>query len=133
MGGPKQPRHRSGEIALPAHQAKATIFGDLIDLHVKDMHDVGKRPIDGLHFHDLRHEGASRLFEAGLSIEQVALVTGHKDWKMLRRYANLRPEQLHRLPNAPLVGETQKNARRPTLRQGFSTEKPKADPHHRHA
>lgn len=30
-----------------------------------------------LHFHDLRHEGTSRLFEAGFSIEQVALVTGH--------------------------------------------------------
>jgi integrase len=51
--------------------------------------------IDDLHFHDLRHEGTSRLFEAGLKIEQVALVTGHKDWKMLRRYTNLRPETLH--------------------------------------
>jgi integrase len=43
-----------------------------------------------LHFHDLRHEGTSRLFEAGFSIEQVALVTGHKDWKMLRRYTHLK-------------------------------------------
>jgi hypothetical protein len=32
----------------------------------------------------MRHEGASRLFEAGFRIEQVALVTGPKDWKMLR-------------------------------------------------
>jgi hypothetical protein len=23
------------------------------------------------------------------------LVTGHKDWKMLRRYTHLRPETLH--------------------------------------
>jgi integrase len=51
--------------------------------------------IDDLHFHDLRHEGTSRLFEAGFSIEQVALVTGHKDWKMLRRYTHLKPETLH--------------------------------------
>jgi integrase len=51
--------------------------------------------ISDLHFHDLRHEGASRLFEAGFSIEQVALVTGHRDWKMLRRYTHLKPEQLH--------------------------------------
>ena len=29
--------------------------------------------------------GTSRLFEAGFAIEQVSLVTGHKDWKMLRR------------------------------------------------
>ncbi|RVA26375.1 site-specific integrase, partial [Mesorhizobium sp. M7A.F.Ca.US.001.01.1.1] len=51
--------------------------------------------IDDLHFHDLRHEGTSRLFEAGFTIEQVALVTGHKDWKMLRRYTHLKPEMLH--------------------------------------
>jgi integrase len=59
--------------------------------------------IRDLRFHDLRHEAASRLFEAGLSIEQVALVTGHKDWRMLKRYTNLRPEDLHarlRAPNA---------------------------------
>ncbi len=51
--------------------------------------------IADLHFHDLRHEGTSRLFEAGFQIQQVALVTGHKDWKMLRRYTHLRPETLH--------------------------------------
>jgi integrase len=50
--------------------------------------------IPNLHFHDLRHESASRFFEAGFTIEQVALVTGHKDWKQLRRYTNLRPEDL---------------------------------------
>jgi integrase len=48
-----------------------------------------------LHFHDLRHEGTSRLFEAGFAIPQVSLVTGHKDWKMLRRYTHLKPESLH--------------------------------------
>ncbi len=53
--------------------------------------------IENLHFHDLRHEGTSRLFEAGLTIEQVPLVTGHKDWKMLKRYTQLRPENLHAL------------------------------------
>ncbi len=51
--------------------------------------------IEDLHFHDLRHEGASRLFEAGFEIQQVALVTGHKDWKMLRRYTHLKPAALH--------------------------------------
>ncbi len=52
--------------------------------------------IPDLHFHDLRHEGVSRLFEDGYSIEQVALVSGHKSWSMLRRYTQLRPESLHR-------------------------------------
>jgi integrase len=53
--------------------------------------------IEDLHFHDLRHEGTSRLFEAGFTIEQVALVTGHKDSKMLRRYTHLKPDALHAL------------------------------------
>ena len=53
--------------------------------------------IKDLHFHDLRHEATSRLFEMGLAIEQVALVTGHKDWKMLRRYTHIRPETLHQI------------------------------------
>lgn len=66
---------------------------------------VRELEIEDLHFHDLRHEGASRLFEAGLAIEQVALITGHKDWKQLKRYTNLRPETLHKLPHKPLVVE----------------------------
>jgi len=53
--------------------------------------------IPDLHFHDLRHEGTSRLFEQGYEIQQVSLVTGHKDWRHLRRYTNLRPEDLHRV------------------------------------
>lgn len=50
--------------------------------------------IENLTWHDLRHEGISRLFEAGYRIEQVALISGHKDWKSLKRYTNLRPESL---------------------------------------
>lgn len=56
--------------------------------------------IPDLHFHDLRHEGTSRLFEEGYEVQQVALVTGHKDWRHLRRYTNLRPEDLHKKGDA---------------------------------
>jgi integrase len=55
-----------------------------------------KLGIEDLRFHDLRHEAASRLFEAGYQIQEVALVTGHQSWEMLRRYTQLRPEDLHR-------------------------------------
>lgn len=48
-----------------------------------------------LRFHDLRHEGASRLFEQGYSIQEVALVTGHRSWNSLKRYTQLKPESLH--------------------------------------
>ena len=52
--------------------------------------------IEDLHFHDLRHEATSRLFEQGYSIEQVAAVTLHESWQELKRYTQLRPESLHR-------------------------------------
>ncbi|NUB43415.1 site-specific integrase [Fertoebacter nigrum] len=46
--------------------------------------------IDDLHFHDLRHEGVSRLFEMGGTIPVVAGVSGHRSWQSLQRYAHLR-------------------------------------------
>lgn len=54
--------------------------------------------IEDLKFHDLRHEGVSRLFEQGYTIEQVALVSGHRDWKMLARYTQIKAKDLHRQP-----------------------------------
>lgn len=38
-----------------------------------------------LRFHDLRHEGASRFFELGLNVMEVASITGHKSLQMLQR------------------------------------------------
>ena len=52
--------------------------------------------IPDLHLHDMRHEGTSRLFEAGMSIPEAALVTGHKSWANLKRYTQLQPESLTR-------------------------------------
>lgn len=52
--------------------------------------------IEDLHFHDMRHEATSRLFEAGYQIQEVAMVTGHSSWDQLKRYTKLRPESLHR-------------------------------------
>lgn len=54
--------------------------------------------IPDLHLHDLRHHGISLLFEQGYRIEQVALVSGHKSWAHLKRYVQLRPEDLHKGP-----------------------------------
>ena len=57
---------------------------------------VAAQKIVDLHFHDLRHDGISRLFEAGYQIQEVSMVSGHKTWEHLKRYTNLRPETLHR-------------------------------------
>lgn len=56
----------------------------------------GALDIVDLRFHDLRHEALSRMFEAGMAIEEVAVLSGHKDWKTLKRYTHLRPEDLAR-------------------------------------
>lgn len=45
--------------------------------------------VKDLHFHDLRHDGVSRLFEMGWDIPRVASVSGHRDWNSLRRYTHL--------------------------------------------
>ena len=48
-----------------------------------------------LRFHDLRHEAACRLYErTSLSDVLIAKITGHRDIRMLRRYANLRGSDL---------------------------------------
>lgn len=50
---------------------------------------------EGLHFHDLRHEATSRLFErTTLSETQIMKITGHKSHRMMMRYANLRGSDL---------------------------------------
>ena len=46
--------------------------------------------IEDLHFHDLRHEGVSRLFEMDWDIPRVSAVSGHRDWTSMRRYTHMR-------------------------------------------
>lgn len=52
--------------------------------------------VTGLVFHDLRHEAVSRFFEKGFSIMEVSAISGHKSLSMLKRYTNLRAEDLAR-------------------------------------
>lgn len=55
---------------------------------------VRRAKIEDLHFHDLRHEAVSRFFELGLSVPEVALISGHRDPRMLFRYTHLRAEDV---------------------------------------
>lgn len=52
--------------------------------------------IPDLHWHDLRHEAASRLIEAGWSAHEVRVVTGHASSQHLDRYVNLDPAEIAR-------------------------------------
>jgi len=71
---------------------KSASLGDAFD------RAAARAGVRGIRFHDLRHEAATRLLEAGYSIPETALVTGHKDWNTLRRYAHLRVDDLHQGP-----------------------------------
>lgn len=53
--------------------------------------------IEDLHFHDLRHDAVSSLFEMGYQIPEVAMFSGHRDWKQLKRYTQISAERLRRL------------------------------------
>lgn len=55
---------------------------------------IARSGIEDLRFHDLRHEAISRFFERGLSVPEVALISGHKDFRMLFRYTHLKAEDV---------------------------------------
>src|SRR3954466_2328204 len=55
---------------------------------------IGRLRLPDFRFHDLRHEAVSRFFEAGLNVPEVALVSGHRDPRMLFRYTHPRPEDV---------------------------------------
>ncbi|SFH61213.1 Phage integrase family protein [Nitrosospira sp. Nsp14] len=63
---------------------------------------VTKAGIDNFHFHDLRHEATTRLFERGWDSMSVSAITGHKSLQMLRRYTHLAPSVLINKLDAPL-------------------------------
>lgn len=82
----RQPR-REPRIFPYNHRTVSAYFTDA----------VKETGLEDLHLHDLRHEAISRLFAAGYRIEQVALVSGHRDWAMLKRYTHVRATDLHRM------------------------------------
>ncbi len=64
---------------------------------------LAKTDIEDLHFHDLRHEAISRFFEMGLTVPEVASISGHKDIKMLMRYAHAGNQLSEKLQREDLI------------------------------
>ena len=80
--------------ALPRN-LDGRVFGTIYDtLHQSYVLACKRAGIEGLHFHDLRHEATSRLFEKGFNPMEVSAITGHKTLQMLKRYTHLRAEDL---------------------------------------
>ncbi|MFT5755420.1 MAG: integrase [Alteromonadaceae bacterium] len=88
------------QVIAPENKA-ALIFGcaDVDSLTQGWTRLADELGFDDLRLHDMRHEATSRLFEKGLSIEQVAAITGHTDWESLKRYTQLNPLKLVDLLN----------------------------------
>jgi integrase len=59
-------------------------------------HVRARADLDDLHFHDLRHEAISRFFEIGLTTPEVASISGHRDARMLFRYAHAERQRVIR-------------------------------------
>jgi integrase len=103
------PQTKTGEPRLiPLTEAAASVLASLprtsdqpkaFPLSANALRIAWKRltrraKIEDLHFHDLRHEAISRFFELGLSIPEVALISGHRDPRMLFRYTHIRPSHV---------------------------------------
>ncbi|MGB5807404.1 site-specific integrase [Castellaniella sp.] len=68
------------------------------EAYLADCQRAGVQPLPGflddLHFHDMRHEAASRLADKLPNVLELSAVTGHRDLRMLKRYYHPRAEDL---------------------------------------
>jgi integrase len=92
---PLSPRAVAVLEALPR-----SISGEVIPVQRMTLYHVfaaalKRAKINDFTFHDLRHEGLSRLAERGdFSVLEMAAVSGHKTLQMLKRYTHLQAEKL---------------------------------------
>lgn len=80
------PRHISGSVFPTTADAVKKAF----------VRATERSEITNLHFHDLRHEGTSRLAEKLDNVLELSAVTGHKTLSMLKRYYHPRAKDLAR-------------------------------------
>jgi integrase len=50
--------------------------------------------LEQVKIHSMRHEAISRMFEVGLSIPEVSIVSGHRTLSCLQRYTHIKPENV---------------------------------------
>jgi integrase len=93
---------RAWDIVMAQPKVSERIFPYNARSCSQRMTDAKRRlGIANLRLHDMRRECASRLFEAGFSVQEVMLVTGHKTPAILLRvYTKLKAEDLHMGPAA---------------------------------
>lgn len=83
------------EIISRQPRVSNLIFPRSAKMVYKAFHNASERAgIEDIRWHDLRHEGVSRLFERGLDSMAVAVFSGHRNINMLRRYTHLTAEKI---------------------------------------
>ncbi len=80
---------RSGALTNPMHNNLVfPISANALRMSWKRL--LKRSGLEDFRFHDLRHEAITSFFELGLTVPEVALISGHKDARMLFRYTHLR-------------------------------------------
>ena len=90
-----------------AYESHDYVFGTDHGSRVRDIKTAWtascrRAGIEGLRFHDLRHEAGSRKLEAGYPMHAVSLWLGHTDLTTTARYLNADIGQLHALNDRPV-------------------------------
>lgn len=85
----RQPREEGEDRIFPFHPQTVSKYFKLA---------CDTLSIPDLHWHDLRHEAASALAEAGWSPHEIKAVTGHRKDDHLDRYVNMDPATVARKP-----------------------------------
>lgn len=80
--------------------------------------------VQDIHFHDLRHESISRFAESGIfQMIELQAISGHRDTRMLLRYAHLCSGNLaKKMDNAVVERTTRQYAHRGRMRQSVSVQ-----------
>lgn len=80
-----RPRYMDAPFPYRPASVSAAFTDTVLRLGIKD-----------LHLHDLRAHAISMLFEAGMQIPMVALLSGHRNWKVLaKNYSRIEPTAVH--------------------------------------
>ena len=82
------------------HHPDSFVFGDRLGRRVLDPKKAWQRccrvaGVTDLTYHDLRHEAASRLLEAGWSLQAVSAMLGHHSTATTAIYTNVTLQGLH--------------------------------------
>lgn len=84
------------EMRAQCGDKRYTVFSMSADAITQAMEQARKKAgLQNLHFHDLRHEAISRLFEnTDLDVMEIKTISGHRSMQMLARYSHLRAHRL---------------------------------------